>query len=1029
MARHRRRAHQRRFFLLAAAASMLLTSAAHALAPDKAITQYHHEYWLPEDGLPQVSVHSILQTRDHYLWLATQEGLVRFDGARFVVFDTRNNDAITNNYISDLLEARDGTLWIGTNGGGLVRFRDGEFDTITQDQGLSSNLVQALSQTDDQTIWVGTDAGLDRIGGEGITRHGVADGLTESDVETLFTDRDDNLWIGTRGGGLTLYRDGAFGAHPANDELSNPLVSALHQATDGTVWIGTSGGGLYAAHKGRLTGHGLDTGLSSLFIESILEDSDGNLWVGTYDGGICRRRDGRFDCLTTAEGLRHDNVKAIFEDAEANLWIGTLGGGLNRLRDAKFTSYTTQEGLSHDGTWAVLQGRDGVWLGTEEGLNLLRDGEFVDFPGRAETSNDSLMAIHEEPDGTLWTGLYGGGLRRLRDGRWTTWTTANDLADDQVYCIVGDGSGGTWVGTEGGLSHLVDGQFTTYTTRDGLPSDTIKALHVDRDGTLWIGTRGGGLARYQYGEFIQFSPRTELTQNQKLVYSIHEDAQGTLWFGTLGGLLRHRNGETHAFTTDDGMYDDTIFRVLEDDSRTLWMSCNRGVYSVQKQVLDDYVAGRVDRIDYHAYGRADGMPSDECNGGGQPSGTRTDDGQLWFPTVGGFGVIDPSNIVVNTIAPPVMIEEVRIDGAPVDHGQEPILPAGRKRISVRFAALSLTASERVRFRYQLDPIDREWSSDVSQREVLYSSIPHGDYTFRVLACNNDGTWADTPAEFHFQIRPRFHETPLFYVLAVFTVFGLIAGLVSIRIRRLNRRAAELAAAVEDRTRDLRKLTEELTELSLRDPLTGLRNRRFLFETVAAVMEDLARQRSHASGGGTERRGRKDWDVIGLFMVDIDHFKEVNDTYGHDAGDAVLRHFADLLRECVRVEDIVVRWGGEEFLLVLPHTRADFVDEFAERLRRAVDSADFELPAGGVLKKTCSVGYTSFPFSNNPQVELTMEQVITVADLGLYKAKRDGRNRCVHVIAGDSFPADHGQIVRGLADLDWALQKDYLAIEE
>ncbi len=1029
MTSHSRRALMPHVATSLMALAFLGPGVAHALDPAKAVTQYHHEYWLPEDGLPQVSVHSIVQTADGYLWLATQEGLVRFDGARFVVYDNRNTAAITNNYVSVLLEGESDALWAGTNGGGLVRFAGGEFSSFTREQGLSSDLVQALAGPVDGAIWVGTDEGLDRIDGDRVTSFGVADGLTENDVESLLADADGNLWIGTRGGGVCLYSDGSFTAHPHNDALSDPQISALYQTRDGAVWIGTRGGGLYAAHEGELTGHGLDQGLSSMFIESILEDGDGNLWVGTYDGGICRKDGDHFHCLTMSQGLRHDNVKAIYEDAEGSLWLGTLGGGLNRLRDAKFTSYTSQEGLTHDGSWAVLQGRDGVWLGTEEGLNLLREGQFVDFPGRAQALGDSLMAIHEEPDGILWTGLYGGGLRRLHDGRWTTWTTANDLADDQVYAIVSDPDGSLWVGTEGGLSHLVDGAFTTYTTRDGLPSDIVKALHFDAEGALWIGTRGGGLARYQYGEFIPFTPRIELNNNQKLVYSIDEDDDGTLWFGTLGGLLRHRGGETRAFTTEHGLFDDTIFRVVDDERGSLWLSCNRGVYQVTKAAIDDYVAGRVDRIEHTAYGRGDGMPGDECNGGGQPSGTRTSDGRLWFPTVAGFAAIDPANITRNTLAPPVRIEEVLIDGRLVDHTRELVLPPGRKRLSIQYAALSLTAAGKVRFRYQLVPTDAEPSDEVVQREAMYASIPHGDYTFRLWACNNDGVWAQEPAGFTFRIRRHVYQTPWFYVLAALVLSGLVASLVGVRLRQLTRRATELEHAVESRTRDLRKLTEELTELSLRDPLTGLRNRRFLFETVAAVMEDLARQRTRASGGSVDRRARKDWDVIGLFMVDIDHFKEVNDTHGHDAGDAVLRHFADLLRDCVRVEDIVVRWGGEEFLLVLPHTRADFLDEFAERLRSAVAGADFDLPAGGVIKKTCSVGYTAFPFSNNPAVELTMEQVITVADLGLYKAKRDGRNRCVHLIAGDNFPEDPDQIVRGLADLDWSLQKDYLAIEE
>ena len=1005
--------------------ALLVPLGADALDLSKAVTQHHYQVWLTEDGLPQISVQDVLQTRDGYLWVGTQEGLVRYDGARFVTFDNRNTENITNNYFNTLLEAEDGVLWAGTYGGGLLRYQHGVFTPFTEAEGLSSDIVHALAQTDNGDVWIGTERGLDRYRDGVFDAFGTAEGLPHDLVQSLTVDGQGSLWVGTRGGGIAQWTNGHLVSPDLGGTLASDLISALYPARDGAIWIGTQDAGLYRAADGDLRHFGIADGLSSEVIVTVDQDRDGGLWIGTYDGGICRLDGELFDCLTPAEGLEHQHITSIHEDTEGNLWFGSLGGGLNRLRDAKFTSYTTTEGLSTAGVWVLREGQRGLWVGTEKGLDLLDHGEFVTFDGQAAAAEDALMAIHEDEDGTVWTGLYGGGLRRLQDGRWTTFTTASGLADDQVFSIIRDGEGALWIGTRSGLNRLIDGQFTTYTTADGLPNDNIRVLHIDRKGVLWIGTRGGGIARYQYGTFTPFEPATPLAPNQKMVYAIHEDEDDTLWFGTLGGLIRYADGTTQVFNVEDGLFDGTAYAILEDDDGFLWMSCNRGVFRVAKQDLADHVAGIIDQIPSDSFGHADGMPNSECNGGSHPAAFRTADGRLWFPTVDGLASVDPRDMRRNEVAPPVQIESVQIDGQSVDPNAYLDLPPGRKRVVFRFAALSLTAGEQVRFKYMLEGVDDTWSAETDRREAVYSSIPHKSYRFRVVACNNDGVWNEQGDAYAFRVRPHLYQSPWFATLLASLVLLSLAVGHGVRVRRLTRRTEELERAVDERTHELRKMTDELKELSLRDPLTGLRNRRFLFETLATLMEDLARRQAHISAGASDRRGRAEGDVVALFMVDIDHFKEVNDTHGHDAGDHVLRRFADILQECVRAEDIVVRWGGEEFLVVLPHTLYASLGEFAERLRARVEGESFHLPTGGVLRKTCSVGYTSLPFAEDPVNEISLEQAIAVADLGLYKAKRDGRNRSIHVVAGDQLPKDAEELALMLSDLDWALRRGHL----
>ncbi len=820
------------------AACIALASLWHAealaLDPAKALTQFTHSAWLMENGLPQNSIKAIAQTTDGYLWLATQAGIVRFDGVRFTVFNTANTPALTNSNVMALLAARDGSLWIGTYGGGLTRSKDGTFTTYTTRDGLAHDVVFALCEDAKGNLWIGTHGGgLSRWRDGRFTTLSTKNGLSHNFVRAIHEDRRGDLWIGTDGGGLNKLSAGQFAVFGKPQGLPSDIILSIHEDRHGSLWVGTFDGGLSRRHDGRFTTYAVKEGLPSNAVYAISEDRDGSLWVGTHGGGLSRWDGGKFTSLTTEYGLADSGVRAIYEDREGSLWIGTSGSGLHRIKDGKFTTFTTAEGLSSNLVYPVYEDRAGdVWIGTEDrGLNRLSGGRVTHYTTRQGLASDHVWSIEGGRDGSLWLGT-GGGLSRLKNGSFTNFTTREGLSSNMVWAVHEGRDGSLWIGTfGGGLNRLKDGRFDVYTSGDGLPDTSVRAIREDAAGTLWIGTSSGGVARFAEGRFTAISTKDGLSSN--VVRSLYVDQQGTVWIGTLGGgLNRLKDGRITVYMTRSGLFDDVIWLILEDDRGNLWMSSSRGIFRVSKQDLNDFADGRTTSIASVAYGQADGVKSSQGVGGSQSVGWKGRDGRLWFSTFQGVSVVDPQRLSTNAVPPPVIIEQILVDGEAL--AADDRVPAGREKFEFHYTGLSLLAPENVRFKYKLEGLDRDWIDAGARRAAYYTNIPPGDYRFRVLASNNDGLWNETGAARAFYLAPYFHQTYFFYALCAATALLLGGSVYLARVRQLTSRQAELEMTVDERTRQLqeakaaaeaanRAKSEFLANMSheIRTPMNGI----------------------------------------------------------------------------------------------------------------------------------------------------------------------------------------------------------------
>jgi len=778
-------------------------SQALALDPARDLFQFSQQIWLTENGLPQNTIHSITQGKDGYIWIATEEGLARFDGIKFTVFDRQNTPQLPSNNIRVLLEDGRGDLWIGT-ADGLAQMRDGKFAAFTTQQGLPGNVIDSLYEDHNEGLWIATSAGIVRFNNGIFTLPAPQPDFPKDGIQALFEDHEGALWIGSPAG-LVRTKDGAVTRFTKQDGLPNDSVISITEDHDGRLWVGTLDG-LSCLEGKSFTNYTTREGLANNRITSLTADREGSVWIATA-GGLNRFANKSFSGFRTGDALASKIILSIFEDREGSLWIGTESGGLNLLKDKKFTTYTTREGLGSDLVKSIYEDRKGsVWIGTNGGgLSVLKDGRFTTYTTADGLSSNVVLALFGDAEGNLWAGTPDG-LNRFKDGKFRIFTSAEGLANDFVRSIYADHSGNLWIGTLGGLTRMRGDRFNIYTTADGLPNDFVGTIYEDAQGQIWIGTLGG-LSKFKDEKFTTYTTRDGLSSN--LVISLHEDAEKSLWIGTSGGgLNRLKQGKFVSYTTRNGLPDDVVYSILEDRQNALWLSSNKGIFRLGKGDLDDFANGKTGSITPVLYGTADGMITRECSGGGHPAGWRGADGKLWLATIKGVAMIDPEQIKSNDQPPPVAIEQIRVDDESMTPAQSIELAPGKSRFDFYYTALSFVAPEKVRFKYKLEGFDSDWIDGGTRRVAYYTNLRPGRYKFRVIASNNDGLWNPIGATFDFYLRPQFYQTIWFYVLCIFSLAFLVWQLYRYRLKHIE---AQFSAVLAERNRIAREIHDNLAQ--------------------------------------------------------------------------------------------------------------------------------------------------------------------------------------------------------------------------
>ncbi|MCP4572909.1 MAG: response regulator [bacterium] len=784
----------------------LLAAPASALDPVDDFRQLGVEVWTSLDGLPQNTVQAIHQTRDGYIWLGTQEGLVRFDGVRFTTFSSADRDEFLHDDIQALAETPDGTLWVATYGGGVLRMRGSECSRV-DDLGPLRPTATVVSL---------------RVAATG------------------------RLWIGTQAEGLYYWEDGRIhdaGFPEAYRDAGNFSVT---ETPDGSVWVATSRG-LMRCVRGTWSLVDLP-GRDDRFVYSLHHDSDGTVWIGTHDE-VIRFQGGSFRTYAPPTGRSWDFAQVITRDRHGVLWVGAYGGGLYRLRDDGLIHVGTRGFISDDSVHSLCEDRDGsLWVGTTSGgVNRLRETPFATVDEKAGLPTRHVRVIETAPDGSLWVGMDSGGLAHLRNDGIRLYGLEDGLPAVVIHGLVAARDGTVWIGTDRGLGHLVEGRIQNYTVADGLAHDMVRALYEDAESRIWVGTKGGGLNCYEDGAWTTYGVEDGLpnavvrwveedskgrlwvvTENGPAIWTgekfiaapsdfdmtsvltmhFHEDSQGVVWLATYGaGIVRWQDGHAVSLGEKDGLFDDTVYSVFDDDFGRLWVPCNRGIYGIRSADVDLYLAGDLPKIPFVLFDPEAGFPGTECNGGSQKSVLSREDGRTWIATNGGAVLFDPTRVQANTVPPSVVIESFMVNREPMTGEALAAIAPGRRDLEIGYTGLSFPNPRGVRFRYMLEGFDPDWIDAEDRRTAYYTNVPPGNYTFRVLARNADGVWSPVGASQQLAFKPWFYETTAFriviaigFMMVVFSVWGW-------RYRLMQRRQEELVVLVREKTSELENAKE------------------------------------------------------------------------------------------------------------------------------------------------------------------------------------------------------------------------------
>ena len=809
-----------------------------------------HESWTVKDGLPVNSINAIIQDRVGYIWAATFDGLVRFDGIRFTVFNSANSEQLPSNRIIQLKEGRDRSLWLTTEQGHIVRFRDGEFTNIPFVGGSSGVDGATLHEDSAGGVWVGTAEGLWTLRGDQLVR--VGRGTIDARVSVLLRRRDGTLWVGTaRAGVFRVVGDGSVERVAAPNVIPD-YVGRMVEDSSGVLWVGGTGA-LWRWRDRPVPVKGVRL---PFYAEELVEsngvmyagavsgiyriESDSAVFVAPSNAGFGARLWSDSTALWTVRGreISRDNrlVVTLLEnrtisdklfDREGSLWLGTDIGGLHRLKPAIFTTYSVPEGIGHPNVYATFVDRSGaVWLGTwGNGATRLDPTTGQTTLVRYPAVPASVNSFYQDKSGAIWIAgsIDSGSVHVCVPATMTCREEGPpELRGRAVYALYGDAAGHVWAGANGMLFRYDGRTWQSFAPSPNTAAATVRAFASTRDGAVWMGTNGGGLTRYRDGKFMTITRADGLPSD--LIRSLYEDPDGWLWVGTEGrGLARV---DTRAWSDGkrapkssivrigmrDGLFDEVIHQMLEDDAGRVWMNTNRGIFWVPRAELNAFADGKASRIHSTAYSERDGIRNHEGNGGVQPAGAKGPDGRLWFPTQDGVVVVDPAKVQREQHAPPVVVEQALAGGTTLRPQRDSIaLRSDQRDIQIEYTALTFLEPTNVRFRYRLDPYDATWVDVGNRRTAFYTKVPPGRYTFRVEASDAAGGWFEPATALTVRVLPQLWETSFFRWTAALTLGVLLLAAVRLREARLSARAVALERVIDERTGVLRERERELAD--------------------------------------------------------------------------------------------------------------------------------------------------------------------------------------------------------------------------
>jgi signal transduction histidine kinase/ligand-binding sensor domain-containing protein len=822
----------------------------HGLAetPPNPNDEFAVQAWTTEDGLPQSTVTSLLQTRDGYIWAGTYSGIAQFDGESFHLFDSSHTAGLTNSRVTSMFEDAAGTIWIGHETSDLTRYSNGKFEPVPIHAAWKGGMISGIQADKAGDVWA-----ID-LRGDALR---IRDGLlvppppelaeNPSLVPQLAVDNEGRLLMARNGYVAEITPSGCAKLDFHNQEI-RPYYSCITAGRKGGSWIIGEG----RVHRWAKQSWQEDLGTfpwENSYAVTMLEMSSGQLLVGTLERGLYIHDPALgWMNLSRTNGLPQDWVRCLMEDREHNIWLGT-SGGLVILRPRSVAMRNPPDGWQGRPVQAIAQAKDGtIWAATEgAGLYRMMSNSWENFGLNAGLSNLFAWSVLEDSRNRVWAGTWGGGMYQFER---TNFVRKFDMAErgEPVIALMEHPAGTLWIGTGTGLIRCTDDKILRYSFLGGAAAGDVRVLEPGKAADeIWVGTQGRGLGHLVNGQLQTFHRSDGLPSD--FILSLYQETDGKLWIGTLDkGICLYENGKFYAITTE-GLPNASIGHIEDDGLGYLWFSSQRGLFRAEKSELVSCAREKKPQLVVLPFGKAEGLTTLAGTGGFTPSGFRSADGRLWFPTARGIAVVNPRSVRRNSVAPPVRIEEILADGQQLairnetnahSGGNVPAkfvkLQPGQRQLEVLFAGLSFTSPEGVQFKYKLENLDENWTIGGTRRRVTYPFLPPGNYTFRVIACNSDGLWNDAGDSVGLVVLPYFWQTLLFKTTSACAGLALVGGTVYLESRRRHRRKLDRIARERELERERARIAQDIHD----DLGASLTRISMLSESATGDLDDRAR---------------------------------------------------------------------------------------------------------------------------------------------------------------------------------------------
>jgi len=1001
-------------------ASLILMSVTtiFGLNPEHNMNRFNIECFDSSDGLPQNTVADIFQDRGGYMYFATQEGVARYDGVNFELIKTealsQNTSSIvspgTDNllfgtaaginsskdgenvlpdyFVRDLFHMPDGTLWVATYSSGIIRLNpNGKKDTFTKEnKKINSNVISKLAVDSKNNIVAAT------LEGVSILKNDQFESVEGIYAFTYDLAKDSRGWIwAATDRGLALIKDGKLDyIYKKEDGLPTEKLRSVGSDSQKTVWIGTENGDIIRFHKGKFSQLPKKVNKKLGAVINIFEDRENNIWFGAEVTGTCIIREGTL----FQPGINSGNIRSITQKKDGSIWAATFGEGIKVLTKDGPLNYDTTSGLRTNSISSVFaDSQDRVWIGTRgNGVQINVDKKIVDL---ASMTDNFSVANPVSP--TMF----------FEDSRGNIWI-ADRHSNKPVY---------VWK----------DGVLDSYSIMDGELS--VLDIAENSNGEIFLVTIKRGVFKFDNLKktFKRINALDELKAS-----SLFIDKKDRLWITTFSdGIIILANGDPVKFDEKKGLYNNTVHDIVQDNNDSLWFSTNRGIFTISFKDMEEFISGKKTDVPYRLFKEEDGMVAGECNGGSQPSILKANDGTIWVPTISGIATIDPDRLEVLIEIPPVKITGAVIDNVKtIDlKGKKEInIPAGTRSVEFLYTSLFFSHPEKVEFKFKLEGFENQWNMAGKRRNATYTNISPGTYRFLVKAFLSDSPENFSTGTIAAEFEPYLYQDQRFraFIAALLLLIILVAYNMKIRIHKM--REKELTDIVSKRTEELVKANEKLRESILKDPMTGLCNRRYLFEIEQPRFERklfIEKNNSEITEDSDAIRVPQATDkVTGLFLIDINKLKKINEKFGYDFGDKLLIKFAESLKNSVRKDDLVVRWGGDEFLVILNNTNYGHLSNYAKKVVD-ITTQGIDVNEERNVKLNLSIGYASMPFYSGSG-SLNFEENLLMADMALFKSLSDDSNKIKQAVPGNNIP-DKENISRFMKNIDEGIEQDFFNI--